>query len=76
MGSNSPAATILESSSVPEKEDQPTSVTLIHTTDFGFLPIPKRLRYNPEKPFHFGIVLNIAFGIASTFSELYGGIST
>jgi len=38
------------------------------TTDFGFLPIPPRLRYDPLDPPHFGIGLNIAFGIASTFS--------
>lgn len=37
-------------------------------TDFGFLPIPTRLRYDPDKPFHFGLVLNIAFGFASTFT--------
>ena len=38
------------------------------STDFGFLPIPKRLRYDPDKPFHFGLVLNASFGFASTFS--------
>ncbi|KAH9487202.1 Putative uncharacterized transporter YgaY [Psilocybe cubensis] len=37
------------------------------TKDFGFLPIPKHLRYNPAKPPHFGLPLNIAFGFASTF---------
>ncbi|KAI6017412.1 major facilitator superfamily domain-containing protein [Pisolithus microcarpus] len=37
-------------------------------TDFGFLPVPTRLRYDPDKPFHFGLVLNIAFGFASTFT--------
>ncbi|KAK0430727.1 major facilitator superfamily domain-containing protein [Armillaria borealis] len=37
------------------------------TKDFGFLPIPHRLRYDPEKPFHFGLLLNISFGFASTF---------
>ncbi|KAJ7607119.1 major facilitator superfamily domain-containing protein [Mycena polygramma] len=35
--------------------------------DFGFLPIPRRLRYDSEKPFHFGLVLNVLFGFASTF---------
>lgn len=39
------------------------------TKDFGFLPIPKHLRYNPAKPPHFGLLLNIAFGFASTFSK-------
>ncbi|KAG2124592.1 major facilitator superfamily domain-containing protein [Suillus clintonianus] len=37
------------------------------TKDFGFIPIPKRLQYNPVKPFHFGILLNMSFGFASTF---------
>ena len=37
--------------------------------DFGFLPIPERLRYHPNRPFYFGLLLNIFFGIASTFSE-------
>ncbi|KAI0051500.1 MFS general substrate transporter [Auriscalpium vulgare] len=35
--------------------------------DFGFLPIPNRLRYDPEHPAHFGLLLNVVFGIASTF---------
>ncbi|KAF5315390.1 hypothetical protein D9619_007463 [Psilocybe cf. subviscida] len=41
------------------------------TKDFGFLPIPRRLRYDPDTPPHFGLALNIAFGFASTFSEYY-----
>ncbi|KAF9235646.1 major facilitator superfamily domain-containing protein [Melanogaster broomeanus] len=40
---------------------------IIPSTDFGFLPIPKRLRYDPDKPFHFGLLLNVSFGFASTF---------
>ncbi|KAI0056397.1 MFS general substrate transporter [Artomyces pyxidatus] len=35
--------------------------------DFGFLPIPRRLQYDPEHPAHFGLVLNVVFGLASTF---------
>ncbi|KAG9308523.1 major facilitator superfamily domain-containing protein [Chiua virens] len=38
------------------------------STDFGILPIPKRLRYDPGKPFHFGLLLNLSFGFASTFT--------
>ena len=38
--------------------------------DFGLIPVPRHLRYDPTKPFHFGLLLNIAFGFASTFSEL------
>ncbi|KAJ7127480.1 major facilitator superfamily domain-containing protein [Mycena filopes] len=37
------------------------------THELVFLPIPRRLRYDPQKPFHFGIVLNVLFGFASTF---------
>lgn len=41
-----------------------------HTTDFGFIPIPKRLRYHPDQPpFHFGLLLNASFGFASTFGQ-------
>ncbi|KZT12236.1 MFS general substrate transporter, partial [Laetiporus sulphureus 93-53] len=38
------------------------------TKDLGFLPIPKRLRYDPDSPAHFGLLLNATFGIASTFT--------
>ncbi|KAF4600497.1 hypothetical protein EYR38_005126 [Pleurotus pulmonarius] len=40
----------------------------VFTHDFGILPIPKHLRYDPDKPFHFGVALNLAFGFASTFT--------
>ena len=39
--------------------------------DFGFLPIPKRVRYDPERPFHFGLLMNVIFGVASTFSTYF-----
>ncbi|KAI0632361.1 MFS general substrate transporter [Trametes polyzona] len=44
-----------------------------NTRDFGFLPIPKSLQYDPEHPAHFGLAMNVTFGIASTFivSNLY-----
>uniref|UniRef100_A0A8H8CS17 Major facilitator superfamily (MFS) profile domain-containing protein n=1 Tax=Psilocybe cubensis TaxID=181762 RepID=A0A8H8CS17_PSICU len=38
------------------------------TKEFGFLPIPRHLRYDPSKPPHFGLLLNIAFAFASTFT--------
>jgi len=51
-----------------------------YTKDFGLIPIPRHLRYDPSKPFHFGIALNVAFGFASTFSEsdplMYSGPGT
>ncbi|KAJ7505896.1 major facilitator superfamily domain-containing protein [Mycena galericulata] len=45
----------------------PDSGENLMTHDFRFLPIPRRLRYDPKKPFHFGLVLNVLFGFASTF---------
>ncbi|KAG6826617.1 hypothetical protein H0H92_015129 [Tricholoma furcatifolium] len=41
------------------------------TNDFGFPPTPRRLRYNPDKPFRFGPLLYIAFGFSSTFIGRY-----
>ncbi|KAI0662108.1 major facilitator superfamily domain-containing protein [Cubamyces menziesii] len=35
--------------------------------DLGFLPVPRRLRYDPERPAHYGLALNAAFCFASTF---------
>jgi len=40
------------------------------THDFGIIPIPSHLRYDPSRSFHFGLMLNIVFGFFSTFSEL------
>ncbi len=51
-----------------EDEEQP-EIGESFNKDFGFLPIPKRLRYQPGQPFHFGLFLNVFFGIASTFSK-------
>ncbi|KAG9010854.1 hypothetical protein FRB90_007571, partial [Tulasnella sp. 427] len=36
------------------------------TRDFGFIPIPERRRYHPERTFQFTLALNIIFGFAST----------
>jgi len=40
------------------------------TKDFGFLPIPKRLQYDSEKPFIFTTVLLVTFGFGSTFTVM------
>lgn len=37
--------------------------------DFGLIPIPQRLRYDPEAPFDFGLLMNLSFGFAGTFRE-------
>ena len=39
--------------------------------DFGVVPVPRHLRYDPTKPFHFGLLLNIGFGFISIFSECF-----
>ncbi|KAG6828660.1 hypothetical protein H0H92_007129 [Tricholoma furcatifolium] len=52
-------------SDVPQRKDDALKSS---STDFGFIPIPRRLRYDPERPFHFGLFLNVGFGFASTFS--------
>ncbi|KAJ7149718.1 MFS superfamily [Mycena filopes] len=40
----------------------------LFTHDLGFLPIPKRLQYHEGKTFHFGLLLNLSLGFASTFT--------
>ncbi|KAH7913381.1 major facilitator superfamily domain-containing protein [Hygrophoropsis aurantiaca] len=67
--SQSPAETIVETTThdVTMNSKEENDLSDINTRDFGFVPIPKRLRFNPEKPFHFGLVLNCSFGFASTF---------
>ncbi|KAL1748346.1 major facilitator superfamily domain-containing protein [Schizophyllum fasciatum] len=52
----------------PIEEPHPT-----YKTDFGFLAIPRRLRYDPSRPFEWTLLLNVSFGFASTFtvSNLY-----
>ena len=37
-------------------------------TNFGIVPLPKRLVYDPERPAHFGLLLKVVFGLSSTFS--------
>ncbi|KAI9464374.1 hypothetical protein HD554DRAFT_2040765 [Boletus coccyginus] len=43
----------------------------VSSTDFRILPIPKRLRYDPDKPCHFGLLLNVSFGFAFEFSKSF-----
>ncbi|KAG2047964.1 MFS general substrate transporter [Suillus hirtellus] len=51
----------------------PAQTDLTFSKDFGCLPIPRRLRYDSDKPFYFGMLLNVSFGIGSTlvFANLY-----
>lgn len=39
--------------------------------DFGCLPVPSWLRYDPKNPFYFGVGMNAAFGIGATFSRYH-----
>ena len=39
--------------------------------DFGLIPVPQHLRYDPTKPFHFGLLLNLGFGFISIFSGCF-----
>jgi len=68
---NSPTETNVVSTATPCGVSSivaaPTNQT--YSKDFLCLPIPRRLRYDPDKPFHFGILLNISFGIGGTFGE-------
>jgi hypothetical protein len=50
------------------RETTPTQDWTIRTKDFGFIPIPRRRRYDPNVPFQFTMLLNIIFGFASTTS--------
>ena len=63
-------------SSTTETEAGPPSQALVlvgkvasdvPSFDFGILPIPKSLRCDPDRPFHFGLLLNVSFVFASTF---------
>ncbi|KAJ3570703.1 hypothetical protein NP233_g4229 [Leucocoprinus birnbaumii] len=49
-------------------QQEPETIKEQRNCDFGIIPIPLHLRYNPSKPFHFGMTLNIAFGFFSTFT--------
>lgn len=37
--------------------------------DFFFIPVPRYLRHNPERPAHFSLFLNCLFAVATTFSK-------
>lgn len=47
----------------------PTDEHETFTKDFGFLPIPKYLQYDPQHPAHFGLLLNATMGFSATFSQ-------
>ncbi|THG94646.1 hypothetical protein EW026_g6870 [Hermanssonia centrifuga] len=63
FGTMSSETATLDEPAVPK--NKPTA-----TTDLYFIPIPRYLRYNPDSPPHFGLYLNVLFGLASTFCLL------
>ena len=70
------AATIADSDPTTSQGDEQSQSNnadfkILSPKDFGFIPVPRHLRYDPEKPFYFGLSLNIAFGLASTFSQCF-----
>jgi hypothetical protein len=72
----SPTSTIADPSStsqgVVDKEQSQSNdadFKILLPKDFGLIPVPRHLRYDPTKPVHFGLLLNFGFGFASTFSE-------
>ncbi|GAA5839222.1 hypothetical protein JCM11251_006011 [Rhodosporidiobolus azoricus] len=58
-----------------EKDDEIADTTAERvvggTRDFGFLPIPRWLRYDSKMPPKFGLLLNGIFGFTATFTNLY-----
>ncbi|KAF7767869.1 hypothetical protein Agabi119p4_7112 [Agaricus bisporus var. burnettii] len=56
----------------PKSQEEPlghrSSETKLRTRDFGIFPIPEHLQHRLDRPFHFGLTLNIAFGVFSTFT--------
>ncbi|KAH8119352.1 major facilitator superfamily domain-containing protein [Phellopilus nigrolimitatus] len=57
----------MSSSSIVPVVPEPIESKQGATHDFWFLPIPKRLQYDPGRPFQFTTLLNIAFGVGGTF---------
>ena len=73
----SPTATVLPDPTTSQDKEQSQSESndpdfkILSPKDFGLVSVPRHLRYDPSKPFRFGLLLNVAFGFASTFSEFF-----
>jgi hypothetical protein len=63
--SSSPLATLAFAAPLDDASSS-TAPVPARAKDFGFLPIPKRLRFDEADPPCFGWVLNVTFGLAST----------
>jgi len=66
--SDSPVGHAEKTSEIPAELS--VSNAQLRTHEFGIIPIPSHLRYDPSRSFHFGLTLNIIFGFFSTFSKL------
>lgn len=68
----SPSSTTLASSQAQPPENKSDEQAILSdkggTHDLWFLPIPKRLQWDPAKPPEFTLLLNLIFGFAATFS--------
>lgn len=68
-------SSLAPSASLTIQGEVPPSSTLSRykarrTKDFWILPIPRRLQYDPAKPFTFGLPLNVAFAIATAIGSI------
>lgn len=63
-------STLASESPAEGKEDSADSAAsnLGGERDFGFLPIPKQLQWDNERPPEFTLLLNVIMGVAATFS--------
>ena len=64
----SPTTDLDEKAPYSEEAPEKHTINAQNTRDFGVLPIPPWLRHDPSRPAHFGLLLNVVFGLASTFS--------
>ncbi|KAJ7169241.1 major facilitator superfamily domain-containing protein [Mycena crocata] len=67
-----PDPRLLHPTMVPPAPEPPPSAIpsaespALFTHELVFIPIPKRLRYHDDKAFHFGLLINLLLGFAST----------
>ncbi|KAF7364394.1 MFS superfamily [Mycena sanguinolenta] len=59
---------IMDAEDVPHQPPPASSSSsdALFTNEFIFFPIPKHLRYYPQKSFHFGLFMNVSMGFVST----------
>ncbi|KAF8527953.1 major facilitator superfamily domain-containing protein [Hysterangium stoloniferum] len=65
---SSPQETLEGPSSVEKPVSDSAPVKVQRTRDFGFLPIPQRLRFYEGRPQTFGVLLQLTFAAATTFT--------